>query len=130
MKVVADSSVFLAVVLDEPERQRIIRAAQGRRLSAPEVLPFEIGNALSAMMKRRLLSPAEATAAWDAATRIPVELRSVDIRAALRMAASRAIYAYDAYFLDCALSSGTPLLTLDRGMARVAQTIGVELLEY
>ena len=46
MKLVADTSVFLAVTLEEPERARIIELTAGTELLAPEVLPFEIGNAI------------------------------------------------------------------------------------
>lgn len=36
---------------------------------------------------------------------------------------------YDAYFLECAVNLRGPLLTLDRGMQRVAQEIGITILE-
>ena len=39
------------------------------------------------------------------------------------------IYAYDAYFLECANSLRSPLLTLDRGMKRIAEEMGIALLE-
>jgi hypothetical protein len=53
MKIIADSNTFLAVALEEPEKKRIIELTVGHDLVAPEVLPFEIGNALTAMMKKR-----------------------------------------------------------------------------
>ena len=39
------------------------------------------------------------------------------------------IYAYDAYFLECALSLRSPLLTLDRQMKGIAQKIGIQVME-
>ena len=60
MDVVVDTVVFLAVVLDDPEKPRIIEITvdgDGAAL-APEIVPYEIGNALSAMVKRRRLSVA------------------------------------------------------------------------
>jgi len=51
MKLVADTNTFLAVVLNERERSGIIQTTTGYDLLAPDVLPFEIGNALSSMLK-------------------------------------------------------------------------------
>ena len=39
------------------------------------------------------------------------------------------MYAYDAYFLDCAIRYKSPLLTLDRKLMVAAQNIHVETLE-
>jgi hypothetical protein len=50
----ADRSTFIAVALNEPEKDRIIQLTEGHDLIAPDVLPFEIGNALTAMMKKTL----------------------------------------------------------------------------
>ncbi len=86
MKIVADTNVFLAVTLYEPERDEIIRLTVGHDLVAPDVLPFEIGNALSAMLKRRKLVPDDLLTVWDATQQIPVDLRSIDIREALKIA--------------------------------------------
>ena len=129
MKVVADTNVFIAVALDEPEKPRLIEVTSGSELVAPEVLPFEIGNALTALMRKRILEPEEIAAAWTATQAIPVGLRGLDIREALRIASRLKIYAYDAYFLECALSSRSPLLTLDRRLKAVAGEVGVEILE-
>lgn len=129
MKVVVDTNIFLAVALNEPEKTAIVRLTQGHHLAAPDVLSFEIGNALSAMFKRQRLDLDEALAAWDIIQLIPVELRSVDIRNALKIANHYDIYAYDAYFLECAHKMHSPLITLDRRMGTVAKEIGIQLLE-
>ena len=129
MEIVADTNTFLAVALDEPERARIVGLTVGHNLVAPEVLPFEIGNALTAMMRKGTLAPHEVASAWEAVQVIPVDLQTIDMRSALEVAVHYRIYAYDAYFLECALSLRSPLLTLDRGLWRVARELGIELLE-
>lgn len=129
MRIVADTNVFLAVALEEPEREDIIRLTLGHDLVAPAVLPFEIGNALTAMMKKGALPPEQIPVVWDAVQTIPVDLRGIDVRAALGLATKFASYAYDAYFLECALNFRFPLLTLDRGMKRVARELSIEILE-
>jgi predicted nucleic acid-binding protein len=129
MMIFADTNIFLAVVLNEPERPRIIQLTEGHVLIAPEVLPFEIGNALTAMLRKRVLQATEVVSAWDAVQAIGVELRAVDVRSALGIASKFGIYAYDAYFLECALKSRFPLLTLDQGMKRIASELNISVLE-
>ncbi len=129
MKIVADTNTFIAVALEEPEKKQIIRFTVGKELVAPEVLPYEIGNALTAMVKKRALDPNEVISAWDAVQTIPVELRRIDIQAALGLAVRFNIYAYDAYFIECALNLRCPMLTLDHRMKMVAMDVGIRILE-
>lgn len=129
MKIVADTNTFIAVALNEPEKKKIIQLTEGHDLIAPDVLPFEIGNALTAMMKKGALKKNEVTAAWEVVRQIPFDLKPTDIKSALSIAIKFNIYAYDAYFLECAKNFQTPLLTLDIGMQRVAREIGITILE-
>jgi predicted nucleic acid-binding protein len=129
VEIVADTNTFLAVALDEPERARIVELTTGHDLVAPEVLPFEMGNALTALMKKGVLQAGEVSAVWDAVQAIPVDLRAVDIREALGIAVRFGMYAYDAYFLECALGLRLPLLTLDKGMKSVARELAIEVPE-
>jgi predicted nucleic acid-binding protein len=129
MKIIADTNTFLAVALYEPEREKIIRLTLGHDLVAPDILPFEIGNALSAMLKRKRIQPEELLPVWDVTQQIPVDLRSVNIREALKTASKFNIYAYDAYFIECASSLHCPLITLDQRMIEVARSMGVKIME-
>ncbi len=129
MKIVADTNIFLATALNEPEKGMIISLTVGHELVAPEVLPFEIGNALSAMVKRGRLTEREGLSAYDEIQKVPVELRGIEIRKALTIASQHRIYAYDAYFLQCALAMRCPLFTLDAAMKDLAAQLGIVLLE-
>ncbi len=129
MKITADTNTFIAVALNEPEKSRIIRLTEGHDIIAPDVLPFEIGNALTAMMKKKALKKNEVASAWEAVQHIPVDLRNTDIKSALKIAIKFNIYAYDAYFLECAENLRSPLLTLDIGLKRVARELGITILE-
>ena len=60
MRVLADTNVFLAVALNEPEKLWLLQLTQGVELVAPAVLPYELGNALSALVKRKRLTAGEA----------------------------------------------------------------------
>ena len=129
MKIIVDTNTFIAVALNEPEKGKIIQFTEGHDLIAPDVLPFEIGNALTAMMKKNVLKNKELESAWEIVQQIPVDLRNIDIKSALRIAVKFNIYAYDAYFLECAENLRSPLLTLDLGMQRVAREMGITILE-
>ncbi|MDT8442255.1 MAG: type II toxin-antitoxin system VapC family toxin [Desulfuromonadales bacterium] len=129
MRIVADTNIFLAAALNETEKSIIIELTTGHDLLAPQVLSFEIGNALSAMVKRGRLTVAQGLAALDEIGKVPVELVTIDLRCALQLACRHNIYAYDAYFLECAQAYRAPLLTLDASMRTVAKKLGISLLE-
>lgn len=128
MQIVADTNIFLAVSLNEPERDQIIELTRGQDLIAPEVLFFEIGNALSSLLKKNLLETEQMHNVWNTTQKIPVKIIEVDIKSSLTIAAKHMIYAYDAYFLDCALKTNSPLLTLDKGLKYVAHQLEIETL--
>ena len=129
MKIIADTNIFLAVALNEPEKKNIIRLTTGSDIISPEILPYEIGNALSAMVKRKRITKKEALAAQVAADLIPVRLIDADIPNALEIALNFNIYAYDAYFLHVAQTFSCPLMTLDKRMMQVANEMNIEILE-
>lgn len=108
MDIVADTNIFLAVALNEPQKGRIINLTSEVNVVAPNILPYEIGNAQSAMVKRRQVSGSVALEAQDYAQCIPVGLVEVDVRASLQLALKHEIYAYDAYFLHCAKTFSAP----------------------
>ncbi len=129
MKIIADTNTFLTVALEEPEKKKIITLTSGHELIAPDVLPFEIGNALSSLVKRKKLTDEEALLAWKATHAIPVDLRDIDIERSLAIAFDNDIYAYDAYFIECAINLRCPLLTLDRKLQAVARNYGINIME-
>ena len=81
------------------------------------------------MMKKNTLKKAEVESAWDIIQHIPVELRRTNIKSALSIAIKYNIYVYDAYFIECARSLQSVLLTLDLGMQKVANDMNIKILE-
>ena len=128
MNIIADTNIFLAVVLDEPEKDIIIEKTGNANITSPDILPYEIGNALSAMLKRHQLTKEEILSTFNTVKKIPVRLIPVDIEEALKIAIEFNIYAYDAYFLQCAKTTSYPLCTLDRRMGAVAKELRVPLI--
>lgn len=129
MEAIVDTNIFMAVILEEPEKQKIIDLTSDVDIISPEILPYEIGNAFSALAKRKQISEKEILQAFQVFQNIPVRLVSLDIQAALKIALKYNIYAYDAYFLQCAKSLSHPLLSLDKKMNEVATDLKISLLE-
>ena len=129
MDITIDTSTLLAVVCGEPSRERAIEVTTGHTLVAPSSLHWEIGNALSAMVKRQRITSAQANACIDVYLKIPIRLIDVDLKQAMGLVKKLRTYAYDAYMLVCAQQIGTPLLTLDDALKIHAESVGIEVLE-
>ncbi|MCL2328505.1 MAG: type II toxin-antitoxin system VapC family toxin [Bacteroidetes bacterium] len=129
MEIIVDANAFLAVILNEPEKQKIIEITKGMELVSPEVLPYEIGNALTAMFKRKRLTKEQIYTCFDIFNTIPVRLLAVDIAKSLKMACDFNCYAYDAYYLELAHRLKIPLLTLDKQMKNNAEVLTLRIME-
>jgi predicted nucleic acid-binding protein len=129
MDIVIDTSALLAVILGEPERDRIVGLTLGHTLIGPGAIPWEIGNAFSAMLKQRRVALAGAQEGLRIFQTIPLRFAKVDMANAIALAHQAGMYAYDAYFLDCAARHAAPLLTLDHALKRAAKDTGIRLLE-
>ena len=128
MKIIIDASAIIAIITNESTKPGIIRATQDASLIAPESIHWEIGNAFSAMFKRRLITLEGATAALQIYNDIPVGYMPIELEQALAIASRFSIYAYDAYVIECALSYKASLLTLDAQLADVAIKNGVKVI--
>ena len=129
MDITVDTSTLIAVVSDESSRARAIEVTTGHSLIAPSSVHWEIGNALSAMIKRDRITLAQAHACIDSYLQIPIKWVDVDLKQASSVVKQVRVYAYDAYLLVCAMQTGTPLLTLDQPLKSAAANLGIEVLE-
>lgn len=129
MDVVVDTTVVIAVITNEASKQRLIDATRGAELVAPASMPWEVGNAFSAMFKQRRATKEQAVAALTAYRRIPIRLIDVAVEDAVTVAADLGIHAYDAYMICCARQIGAPLLTLDARLKVRAAQVGVRVIE-
>ena len=129
MNVLIDASALMPVLIDEPEKKRIVNATRDCELLAPSILPYEIGNALSRLKKRQILNEKQIIATYNDFKKIPLRLLEVDIENALKIACKYAIYAYDAYYLEMSYRLNLPLLTLDGAMKKIAFDLNLKILE-
>lgn len=129
MDIVVDTSALISVIVGEPERERIIQITKGNALIGPGSIPWEIGNAFSAMFKQERLTLEEAEKGLSIFGSIPLRYVDPDFVNALKLSKLANIYAYDAYFLDCAIRHQAPLLTLDRKLKASAQSLNIDTVE-
>ena len=129
MNFVIDASAVIAVVANEPEKEELIKITAGADLIAPASIPWEIGNAFSAMLKRRRITLVQALEAVAIYQQVPIRYVDINISEALKIAAEHNIYAYDAYLLQCAMKYRMPLLTLDKRLADLAKKMRIAVVE-
>ncbi len=98
-------------------------------LIGPGSIPWEVGNAFSAMMKQGRLNLDRAHKGLEVFAAIPLRYVETDLQNALSICAETNMYAYDGYLLDCAQRYNLPLLTLDRRLRRAAASLEIQLME-
>ena len=129
MDIVIDTSALIAVIADEPDRNLIVELTKGNTLIGPGSIPWEIGNAFSAMFKRNRLSLEESRKGLAIFNSIPIRYIKPDFVNAMTISKQSNMYAYDAYFIDCALRQKAPLLTLDQRLKSAAEHLNINVLE-
>jgi predicted nucleic acid-binding protein len=129
MNILLDASAIMAIILNEPNRNKVINLTKNAILLSPEVIPFEIGNALMGLLKRHKISEKEVLEVYERYTTIPLRIIKIDIEKALKIACKYKIYAYDAYYLEIAYRLKLPLITFDGPMKRVGLDLNLNILE-
>jgi len=128
-KIVIDVSAIIAVILNEPERKKLIELTNNCLLIAPSSIHWEIGNAISAMFKRQKIEFKEAKKAIKIYEQIPIKFTDIDLIESIKIAQQEGMYAYDAYLLVCAKNYKSPLLSLDKKLIKIAKENKIKVLE-
>ena len=118
---VVDASCILEFLLNQQGKDFVVQQIGSKGLVAPQCLPYEIGNAVSKLIKRKFISIFDAVAVYHEFVRIPIRLVEPDISDAIMIAGNTESYAYDAYYISVAKRLGMPLFTLDENMKANAQ---------
>jgi predicted nucleic acid-binding protein len=129
MNVVVDTSVFIAVMVNEAEKSKLIKMTAGMDLLAPASVHWEIGNALAAMLKRSRITSDQIGTILEAYNRIPVRFVDIGLEASMRLAAAFDLHAYDAYIITCALENRCSLISLDKSLCKKAMDVNISVLE-
>lgn len=129
MEAVVDTSIVIALLTGEKERQHILQITEDYELVCAASIETEIGNAVSAMFRRKRISLAQGKAIIDGFQTSNFRTFPLNLSRALEISYRCNIYAYDAYVLECAERLNAPLLTLDHGMKQAATTLEITLIE-
>jgi len=124
-----DASAIMAIILNEQNRDMVIMLTRDATLFSPEVISFEIGNALANLYRKQKISETELLEAYKNFAMIPIRNIKIDIEKALKIACKNQIYAYDAYYLEIANRLKIPLITFDESMKRVALNLKINILD-
>ena len=129
MAMILDACAIMAILMEEPEKDRIIELTQDSIVIVPNVIDFEIGNALSKLYKRNIINEDEVYKAFFLYKKMPLHVKTVDINNSIRIFCKYKIYAYDFYYLEMALRLNLPLLTFDSNMRKIAKDLSIKILE-
>jgi len=123
-----DACAIMAVIVKEPERDLVIKLTQGAVMVSPNMVAYEIANALTKMMKKKVIEKERMINAYNYFTKINVKKIEIDIERALEIAWEYKIYAYDACYLEAAKRLNLPLLTFDGNMIKVGKELNVKII--
>ena len=129
MTLVVDASILLAVLTSEPERPKIIELTKDVDLIAPASVHWEIGNALSSMLKRGRMTLVQAESVLKNYEKIPIRFVEVSLHESIRISAECKIYAYDAFLIACARDQRCRLISLDRALLQASVDSGIQVVE-
>ena len=128
MEILLDASAIMAVIADEPESGLVIEYTKDAVIVSPNVVAFEIANAVTKMIKKKIIDSQEKMIRIiEIFETIPLKLVTVDISETLKIAWKYKIYAYDAFYLETAVRLNLPLLTFDSGMRRIGNELGIPI---
>jgi predicted nucleic acid-binding protein len=132
MEIVLDASAIMAVIVDEPESEIVIRHTKDALIVSPNIISFEIANGITKMVKRKLIDTQEKMIRIiESFEKIPIKTVEVNLKKSLEIAWQYKIYAYDAFYLETAGRLNIPLLTFDSGMRKIGKELGINVLgEY
>jgi predicted nucleic acid-binding protein len=92
-------------------------------------MEWEIGNAFSAMLKKNYINLEAAIKGIEIFRQIQIRYIASDFIKVIELCHENNMYAYDAYFLECAIRFQAPLLTLDKKLKAIARDLQIQLLE-
>jgi predicted nucleic acid-binding protein len=128
VEIVLDTSAIIAAIADEPDGDKVINLTENAILVCPSVISFEVANALTRMIRKRVVDKEKMNDLLKSFQKIPIKLFENDLEDVLEIAWSYKIYAYDAFFLNTAQSLNLPLLTFDDEMIAIGKELGINIL--
>jgi predicted nucleic acid-binding protein len=73
MEIIMDACAIMAVIVKEPERDLVIKLTRGAVMVSPNMVAYEIANALTKMMKKKVIEKERMINAYNYFTKINVK---------------------------------------------------------
>ena len=121
---VVDASVFAAAYFRERRRAEAERLIAGGGLVAPTLLNYEMTNIAGKKLEASPQRQEFILESLQTFLRLNVQLRDVDYRQVVELAALTGLTAYDASYLYVARELNLPLITFDMQLSRIARIWG------
>lgn len=126
-----DASAAASLIFaDETDPAELIaRFSAGETAMMPTLFQWEIDNLLVTALNRRRIDRAGIIAQLGRLAELPIEESSLrpGPHPIIDLAYALSLSAYDASYLDLALTAAVPLATRDRRLAAAAQRCGIDL---
>lgn len=113
---VVDASAIAAVLFDEPEAEPIAGSISGK-LVAPQLLRYELASVCTTKLRRHPARAGEIRSRYKLLERLAIDYVEPEWHTLPDLAQRWALSAYDAAYLQLALSLNAPLVTLDARLA-------------
>jgi len=128
MEIMVDACAIMAVIVKEPERDTVIKLTKSAVIVSPDMISYEISNALTKMMKKKVIDKERMINAFDYFKNITIKTIDIDFIKVLEIAWDYNIYAYDACYLEASKRLNLPLLTFDGNMIKIGKEMGINIL--
>ena len=119
--IVVDCSLIAAILFNEPSQGEALKLLSGKSLHAPNLIDHEIISV--AIKKAQAKAGSAVQKGLDGFRKLRLARHSVDHQAQFELALSQQISAYDAAYLQLAVSLNAPLATYDRVLAAAARKV-------
>ena len=117
---VVDASALGALVFGEPGAETVAKQLSGSTLVAPQLLWFELASIAFKKAARHPRLREQIREAFQMASRMAIEILSVDHLEVIDLAAQTRLTTYDSSYLWLARKTGGELVTLDKRLLRAS----------
>ena len=119
--IVVDCSLLAAILFNEPSRGEALGLLSGKSLHAPNLIDHEIISV--AVKKSEAKAGALVAKGLEGFRKLRMVRHTIDHQAQFEIALSQKLSAYDAAYLQLAVTLNAPLATYDRVLASAARKL-------
>ena len=119
--IVVDCSLLAAILFNEPSRDEALEVLVGKSLHAPSLIDHEI---ISVAVKKTEANARDAVVkGLNSFRKLRLDRHSIDHQSQFELAIKQKLSAYDAAYLQLAVTLNAPLATYDRVLAAAARKV-------